>query len=136
MTNSSTFLAQIACGSKSTYIQSTMHCLRCFFAGLLLLVLGGAGPVLSAQGSEMGQPVVAASVEQSMPNNDKDCGVGGMAIMTQVCSSIGTCIAGVLAPFGPAVQPQANISSMYTAERISGFSGSPDPFPPKFYVLA
>ncbi|MER8700303.1 hypothetical protein [Mesorhizobium sp. M1227] len=120
-----------------TYSERTMNYARRLVIGLLLLVLGAGMPVLSAQAGQMPKPVTVTSVHQITLNGRNDCGCGDMAMMmTSACSSMGTCVQGMIATVGPTVRLPCNISPMYFAEHISGFSVSPEPFPPKPYILA
>lgn len=120
-----------------TYTKGTMDYARRLVIGLLFLLLGAGTPVLSAQAGQMAQPVVVTSAHQMTLNGCNACGGGDMAMMmTSACSSMGTCMQGVIAPSGPIVRLPGNVSPMYFAKHISGFSGSPEPFPPKPSILA
>ncbi|WP_040593904.1 hypothetical protein [Mesorhizobium metallidurans] len=120
-----------------TYTKGTMNYARRLVIGLLLVVLGAGTPVLSAQAGQMAQPVTVTSAHQMTLNGCSDCGGGDMAMMmTSACSSMGTCVQGMIATIGPTVRLPGNISLVYFAEHIGGFSGSPEPFPPKPSILA
>ncbi len=78
------------------YIKRTMNYARRSVIGLLLLVLGAGMPVLSAQAGQMAEPVMAISAHQMPLNGCNNCGGGDMAMMTSACSSMGTCVQGVV----------------------------------------
>lgn len=120
-----------------TYTKGTMNYARRLVIGLLLLVLGAGTPLLSAQAGQMAQPLIATSAHQMTQNGCSDCGGGDMAMMmTSACSSMGTCVQGVVTLSAPIVGLQGNLPPVYFAEHINGLSGSPDPFPPKPFILA
>lgn len=120
-----------------TYIKGPMNYARRLVIGMLLLVLGAGTHVLSAQADQMAQPAIVTSAHQMTLNGCSDCGGGDMAMMlTSACSSMATCTLGVVTPSGPIVRLPVNLPSVYFAEHISGLSGSPEPFPPKPFILA
>lgn len=112
-----------------------MKSFRCLLTALLLLVFGAGAAVLPAQGDEAIQSTIQTTVDQMPANGCLKCNGGDMALAAGSCVAIGACALGVV--FATAVfMPRAeSVGYVYTGERHAGFQGSPEPFPPKHYIL-
>lgn len=116
------------------YIETAMKTVRCVLAALLLLVFGGGTVLAAMQDGGMNQPAVDTSVDQSMPGSCNDCGGNDMAMTA--CSALGTCMQAVDSLTASSLpRPHSFVYSAVT-EHITGFEGSPEPFPPKISILA
>lgn len=114
-----------------------MKAIRCIIAALLLLVFGGGVALATPQGSEMMQSAAQTSVDQHAPTDCNKCNKGDMAIAAMTCSFLATCMSGVLPPASERFTPVGEAISYSNAdEALSGFQGSPEPFPPRSDILA
>ncbi len=118
------------------YIAKVMKTVRCLLAALLLLVFGGGTALAAAQSGDMLQPAIEASVDQSMPSGCNDCGGGDKAMTTTACFAFGTCMQAVDSNAANSLPRLDSVVYPAVTERITGFKGSPEPFPPKTSILA
>lgn len=113
-----------------------MKTVRCLLAVLLLLVFGGGTGLATAETGDMAVPAIETSADQTMPGSCDHCGGDEKAMTTAACSAFGTCAQGVITSDNGFVARSESVLYSYGAERISGFQGAPDPFPPKSDILA
>lgn len=128
------FARIIGTSNEILYIAILMKTVRCLLAALLLLVFGGGMALAKIEGGDTMHPVIEASADQPIPGGCDDCG-GDKAMTTMVCSVLGTCMQAVDS-VAASWLPRPD-SVVYTAvvQRITGFEGSPEPFPPKTHIL-
>ncbi|MCT9000333.1 hypothetical protein [Chelativorans intermedius] len=126
----------IGSGTQIPYIANVMKSVRCLLAALLLLAFGGGTVLATTQNGDMIQPAIEASVDQPMPSGCNDCGGNDKAMTTAACSALGTCMQAVDPVIASTLPRPDSVVYPAVAERITGFEGSPEPFPPKAYIFA
>lgn len=115
-----------------------MKTFRCLLAAVLLLAFGG-GTAMAAAAAHAGDivmPAIETSADQTMPGGCGYCGGDEQSMATAACSAFGTCVHGFVSPANGFTARSASVRYSYSAEHISGFQGSPDPFPPRSDILA
>lgn len=112
-----------------------MKTVRCLLAALLLLAFGGGMAMAAAQAGDIVAPTIETSADQTMPGGCDHCG-DEKAMTTAACSAFGTCVHGVVSSANGFMARSESVLYSYSAEHISGFQGSPDPFPPRSDILA
>ncbi|WP_159587643.1 hypothetical protein [Chelativorans xinjiangense] len=126
----------IGSGTPILYIANVMKTVRCLLAALLLLVFGGGTVLATAQSGDMVQPAIEASVDQPMPGGCNDCGGNDNAMTTTACFAFGTCMQAVDSLAADSLPRPDSVIYPTVAEHITGFTGSPEPFPPKASILS
>lgn len=112
-----------------------MNTVRCVLAALVLLVFGGGMVLAASQSGGMVQPAIEASADQSMSGGCNDCSGGDKAMTTAACSALGTCMQAVDPLVANRMPRPDSVIYPTPAERITGIEVSPEPFPPKAYIL-
>lgn len=118
------------------YIETAMKTFRCLLAALLLLAFGGGTAMAAAQAGDIVMPTIETASGQTMLGGCDHCGGSENAMTTAACSAFGTCVHGVVSPANGFAARSGSVRYSYNAEHISGFQGSPDPFPPRSDILA
>ncbi len=72
--------------------------------------------------------------DQKMPGGCDQCGDQDMGMMP--CSALMACALGIIPDAVGFFTPSKTVPYAPYAENISGIKGAPDPFPPRFDILA